>query len=88
MTHIGGSGVPSTQSRSPLTAAKWLRLVSTVRASWLSIPSRERANAVIFTADYSEAAVNEFGRGTGLPTAYTGPRHPWGQMRLSLRHYD
>jgi hypothetical protein len=56
----------------------WPQLVSTVRAAWLAIPSRQRASAVIFTADYSEAAaINELGRGTGLPTAVSGHNTYW-----------
>ena len=44
----------------------------------LSIPSRERANAVIFTADFSEAAaINQLGRGTELPTAVSGHNTYW-----------
>jgi hypothetical protein len=56
----------------------WPQLVSTVRAGWLSIPAKQRASAVIFTADYSEAAaINELGRGTGLPTAVSGHNSYW-----------
>jgi 4-amino-4-deoxy-L-arabinose transferase-like glycosyltransferase len=56
----------------------WPQLVSTVRTAWLDIPSRQRASAVIFTADYSEAAaINELGRGTGLPTAVSGQNTYW-----------
>ena len=56
----------------------WPQLVSTVRAGWLSIPATRRASAVIFTADYSEAAtINELGRGTGLPTAVSGHNSYW-----------
>jgi 4-amino-4-deoxy-L-arabinose transferase-like glycosyltransferase len=56
----------------------WPQLVSTVRTAWLAIPSGPRASAVIFTADYSEAAaINELGRGTGLPTAVSGHNTYW-----------
>ena len=56
----------------------WPQLVSTVRASWRSLPPRQRAGAVIFTADYSEAAaINELGRGTGLPAAVSGHNTYW-----------
>jgi hypothetical protein len=40
----------------------WPQLVGTVRTVWTSLPPRQRANAVIFTADYGEAgAINELG---------------------------
>jgi 4-amino-4-deoxy-L-arabinose transferase-like glycosyltransferase len=56
----------------------WPQLVSTVRTAWVAIPAPQRASAVIFTADYSEAAaINELGRGTGLPTAVSGHNSYW-----------
>lgn len=56
----------------------WPRLVDTVRTVWTSLPAPQRAHAVIFTADYSEAgAINELGRGTGLPTAVSGHNTDW-----------
>jgi hypothetical protein len=56
----------------------WPQMVSTVRGVWQSLPPQQRANAVIFTADYSEAgAINELGRGTGLPTAVSGQNSVW-----------
>lgn len=56
----------------------WPQLVRTVRTVWLSLPPRQRASAVIFTGDYSEAgAINELGRGTGLPTAVSGQNTVW-----------
>jgi hypothetical protein len=56
----------------------WPQLVSTVRTVWLSLPAQQRAQAVIFTADYSEAgAINELGRGEGLPTAVSGQNTDW-----------
>jgi hypothetical protein len=43
-----------------------------------AVPARQRASAVIFTADYSEAAaINELGPGTGLPTAVSGHNSYW-----------
>ncbi len=56
----------------------WPQLVSTVRGVWLSLPPQQRAGAVIFTAEYGEAgAINELGRGTGLPTAVSGHNTLW-----------
>jgi hypothetical protein len=45
---------------------------------WKSLPPRQRASAVIFTGDYGEAgAINELGRGTGLPAAVSGQNSEW-----------
>ncbi len=56
----------------------WPQFVRTVGAVWRSLPPRQRASAVIFTADYGEAgAINELGRGTGLPTAVSGQNSEW-----------
>jgi 4-amino-4-deoxy-L-arabinose transferase-like glycosyltransferase len=56
----------------------WPQLVSQVRGVWTSLPARQRANAVIFTADYGEAAaINELGRGQGLPTAVSAHNTDW-----------
>jgi len=56
----------------------WPELVDTVRSVWTSLPPSQRADAVIFTADYSEAAaINELGRDAGLPTAVSGQNSEW-----------
>jgi 4-amino-4-deoxy-L-arabinose transferase-like glycosyltransferase len=56
----------------------WPQLVSTVRTVWTSLPASERAHAVIFAADYGEAgAINELGRGSGLPAAVSGHNSYW-----------
>jgi len=56
----------------------WPELVDTVRTVWQSLPPDQRATAVIITADYSEAgAINELGRGSGLPTAVSGQNTVW-----------
>ena len=56
----------------------WPQLVSTVRTVWTSLPPRQRADAEIFTANYGEAsAINELGRGTGLPEAVSGHNAYW-----------
>ncbi len=56
----------------------WPQLVGTVRQVWTGLPAGQRANAVIFAADYGEAgAINELGRGTGLPTAAGAQNTDW-----------
>ncbi|WP_371631237.1 glycosyltransferase family 39 protein [Streptomyces sp. NBC_00341] len=56
----------------------WPQLVGTVRQVWTGLPAEQRANAVLFAADYGEAgAVNELGRGTGLPTAVSAHNTDW-----------
>jgi hypothetical protein len=56
----------------------WPALVGQVRGVWNSLPPGQQASTVIFTEDYSEAAaVNELGRGTGLPTAVSGQNNEW-----------
>ena len=56
----------------------WPQLVRSARAVWTSLPPRQRASAVIFAADYSEAAaINELGSGTGLPAAVSGHNTDW-----------
>ncbi|MYR55300.1 hypothetical protein GTY54_03230, partial [Streptomyces sp. SID625] len=56
----------------------WPQLVGTVRQVWTGLPPEQRANAVIFAADYGEAgAINELGRGTGLPTAVSAHNTDW-----------
>ncbi|MEV0008583.1 glycosyltransferase family 39 protein [Streptomyces sp. NPDC047973] len=56
----------------------WPQLVGAVQRVWTEIPARQRADAVIFAADYGEAgAVNELGRGSGLPTAVSAHNSGW-----------
>ena len=56
----------------------WPELLHTVDSAWRSLPTYQRDHAVIFTADYGEAgAINELGRGTGLPTAVSGQNSEW-----------
>ena len=56
----------------------WPQFVRAVKVAWRSLPPRQRAAAVIFTADYGEAgAINELGRGTGLPVAVSGQNSEW-----------
>jgi dolichyl-phosphate-mannose-protein mannosyltransferase len=56
----------------------WPQLVDTVGTVWTSLPPSQRADAVLFTADYSEAgAINQLGRDRGLPTAVSGQNSEW-----------
>jgi Dolichyl-phosphate-mannose-protein mannosyltransferase len=56
----------------------WPQFVRTVDGVWRSLPPSQRASAVIYTADYGEAgAINELGRGMGLPTAVSGHNSEW-----------
>jgi hypothetical protein len=56
----------------------WPELVRTVDAVWTSLPPSQRASAVIFTDNYGEAAaINELGRGMGLPTAVSSQNSEW-----------
>ncbi|HEV3310277.1 MAG TPA: glycosyltransferase family 39 protein [Chloroflexota bacterium] len=56
----------------------WPELVRSVSNVWFSLPPAQRARAVIFTGDYGEAgAINELGRGTGLPIAVSGHNNEW-----------
>jgi hypothetical protein len=56
----------------------WPDMVHSVAGVWFSLPANERAKAVIFTGNYGEAgAINELGRGAGLPTAVSGHNNVW-----------
>jgi hypothetical protein len=56
----------------------WPQFVRTVDAVWTSLPPRQRASAVLFTNNYGEAgAINELGRGMGLPTAVSSQNSEW-----------
>jgi Dolichyl-phosphate-mannose-protein mannosyltransferase len=56
----------------------WPQLVQTVHGVWFSLPPAQRANAVIYASDYGEeGAINELGRGTGLPAAAGGQNTDW-----------
>jgi hypothetical protein len=56
----------------------WPQFVRTVDAVWTSLPSSQRARAVIFTNNYGEAAaINELGRGMELPTAVGTQNSEW-----------
>lgn len=67
----------------------WPRFVSTVDASWRSLPATTRAHTVIFTGNYGEAgAVDLLGRSDGLPRAYSGHNgfSEWGRPPESATH--
>lgn len=56
----------------------WPQLVQTVHGVWFSLPRAQRANAVIYASDYGEeGAINELGRGTGLPAAVGSQNTDW-----------
>jgi 4-amino-4-deoxy-L-arabinose transferase-like glycosyltransferase len=58
--------------------AGWPQLVQAVQKAWMTLPPAQRADAVIFTANYGEAgAINELGRADGLPTAVSGHNTEW-----------
>ncbi len=62
----------------PLETIGWPELVRTVDAVWTSLPPSQRANAVVYTEDYGEAAaINELGRGMGLPAAVSADNSEW-----------
>jgi 4-amino-4-deoxy-L-arabinose transferase-like glycosyltransferase len=65
-------------NQTPAESIGWPQLVSTVRAVWTSLPPEQRASAVIVTSNYGEAgAIDELGRGSGLPEAVSGHNTYW-----------
>jgi 4-amino-4-deoxy-L-arabinose transferase-like glycosyltransferase len=73
-----GIGPRHTMDATLAETVGWPELVDTVHTVWTSMPPRQRADAVIFTADYSEAAaINELGAKAGLPTAVSGQNSEW-----------
>ena len=65
------SAVPDTANE-----VGWPQFVSTVEGVVTTLPSDERAHAVILTNDYSEASPLEL-LGTGLPPVYSGHNSFW-----------
>jgi hypothetical protein len=60
----------------------WPRFIDTVSQAWQSIPTDQRIDTVIFTANYGEAgAIDLLGAAHGLPRAYSGHNgfSEWGQ---------
>jgi hypothetical protein len=62
----------------PLETIGWPQLVRTVDAVWTSLPPSQRARTVLYASTYGLAgAINELGRGTGLPTAVSSQNSEW-----------
>jgi hypothetical protein len=62
----------------PAETVGWPELVHTVHAAWFDLPVAQRTDGVIFTSNYGEAgAINELGRGDGLPEAVSGHNTLW-----------
>lgn len=62
----------------PLETVGWPELVRTVDAVWTSLPPSQRASAVLYADNYGLAgAINELGRGMGLPTAVSRQNSEW-----------
>jgi hypothetical protein len=62
----------------PTETVGWPELVHTVAGVWHGLPASQRASAVIFTGNYGEAgAINELGRGDGLPESVSGQNNVW-----------
>jgi hypothetical protein len=75
---VADSGWTSKINKNPAETVGWPQVVRTVDGVWKSLPARQRASAVIFAGGYGEAgAINELGRGTGLPTAVSGDNSEW-----------
>jgi 4-amino-4-deoxy-L-arabinose transferase-like glycosyltransferase len=73
-----GIGRRHTMDQTLAETVGWPELVDTVGTVWNDLPPEQRADAVIFTANYSEAAaINELGRSAGLPTAVSGQNSEW-----------
>jgi hypothetical protein len=61
-----------------LESIGWPPVVRTVDAVWTSLPPSQRASAVLFADSYGLAgAINELGRGAGLPTAVSSQNSEW-----------
>jgi 4-amino-4-deoxy-L-arabinose transferase-like glycosyltransferase len=62
----------------PGESVGWPELVHKVDVAWRHLPRSLRKRAVIVTQDYGEAgAINELGRGTGLPVAFGDQNTDW-----------
>ncbi len=67
-----------TSNETQLETIGWPQLVRTVGAVWTSLPPRQRASAVLYADNYGLAgAINELGRGVGLPTAVSRQNSEW-----------
>jgi hypothetical protein len=62
----------------PAETVAWPTYTREIASVWHRLPARQRASAVIFTADYGEAgAVDVLGQGMGLPQAVSGHNTLW-----------
>lgn len=62
----------------PGESVGWPELVHTVAAAWHQLPEGARRSAVVITANYGEVgALNELGRGQGIPLAYSDQNSEW-----------
>lgn len=65
-------------NQAPGESVGWPDLVRQVKTVWDGLPAAQRQDAVIDTVTYGEAgAINELGRGDGLPTAVSGQNNEW-----------
>jgi Dolichyl-phosphate-mannose-protein mannosyltransferase len=65
-------------NETPLETIGWPQLVRTVDAVWTSLPPSQRASAVLYADTYGLAgAINELGRGMGLPAAVSSQNSEW-----------
>jgi hypothetical protein len=61
-----------------LESIGWPQLVRTVDAVWTSLPPSQRTSAVLYADSYGLAgAINELGRGMGLPAAVSSQNSEW-----------
>jgi hypothetical protein len=67
-----------TSNETQLETIGWPEVVRTVDGVWHSLPPSQRASAVLFADNYGLAgAINELGRGMGLPTAVSRQNSEW-----------
>jgi hypothetical protein len=67
-----------TLNETPLETIGWPQVVRTVDAVWTSLPPSQRASAVLYANNYGLAgAINELGRGMGMPTAVSSQNSEW-----------
>ena len=68
----------ATASPDTLDSIGWPQLAGAADAVWTSLPPGQRARAEIYADTYGEAgAINELGRGMGLPAAVSSQNSEW-----------